>query len=146
MDSLTLRKAGPNDSEFAYRVKRTAFREYVEKVWGWDENEQRRLHEQRFREQDFRVINLGGTDIGIVAAVVTPDCVKLNQLFLLPEHQGKGVGSQCALLIIEEGRRLGLPLRVRVLKVNRRAQAFCQRLGFARTGQTDTHVLMERDS
>ena len=84
MNNLTLRKAGPNDSEFAYRVKRAAFREYVEKVWGWDEDEQRQLHEQRFGAQDFRVINLAGTDVGIVAAVTAPDCLKVNQLFILP--------------------------------------------------------------
>ncbi len=32
MDSVTLRKASPKDSEFAYCAKRAAFREYVEKV------------------------------------------------------------------------------------------------------------------
>ena len=146
MDSLTLRKARPSDSEFTYYAKKAAFREYVEKVWGWDEDEQRLLQSQRFRAQDFRVISLNGIDIGILAVVVAPDSVKVNQLFLLPEHQGKGIGSKCMLLIMEEGRQLGLPLRLRVLKVNLRAQAFFQKLGFVCTGETDTHVLMERDS
>jgi GNAT superfamily N-acetyltransferase len=143
MDSLTLRKSSPNDSEFAYSVKRAAFREYVEKVWGWDEDEQRQLHEQRFGAQDFRVINLAGTDVGIMAVVVAPDCVKVNQLFLLPEHQGKGIGRKCMLLIMQQVRQLRLPIRLRVLKVNPRALAFYQRLEFVRTGETDTHVLME---
>ncbi|MGB2697207.1 MAG: GNAT family N-acetyltransferase [Candidatus Zixiibacteriota bacterium] len=146
MDNLTLRKARPEDSEFAYCVKRAAFREYVEKVWGWDEDEQRQLHEQRFRAQDFRVINLVGTDIGIMAVVVAPDCVRLNQLFLLPEHQGKGIGHECMLLIMEEAHRLGLPVRLRILKVNPRALAFYKQLGFTRTGETDTHDLMEKGS
>jgi len=146
MDGLTIRKAGPSDSEFAYYAKNAAFREYIEKVWGWDEDEQRQLHEQRFRAQDFRVINLSGTDIGIMAVVVTPDCVKVNQLFLLPKHQGRGIGRECMYVIMEESRLLGLPLRLRVLKVNPRAHAFFQRLGFVRTGETDTHVLMGRDS
>ncbi len=66
-----LRKAGPDDSEFAYCVKKAAFRAYVEKVWGWDEEEQRQFHEQRFEAQDFRIINLAGTDVGIMAVVVT---------------------------------------------------------------------------
>ena len=141
---LTLRKAAPNDSEFAYCAKRAAFREYVEKVWGWDEEEQRRLHEQHFGAQDFRVIALGASDIGILATVAGPDCVKVNQLFLLPEHQGKGIGRRCMLMIIEEARRLHLPVRLRVLKVNPRALAFYKRLGFTCTGETDTHDLMER--
>jgi putative acetyltransferase len=143
MDNLILRQAGPDDSEFAFRAKEAAFRQYVEKAWGWDEAEQRRLHEERFAAQDFRIISVAGTDVGIMATVVAPDCLKLNQLFILPEHQGQGIGSACMLLIMDEARGLGLPVRLRVLKVNPRARAFYERLGFVRTGQTDTHDLME---
>jgi len=143
MNSLTLRKAGPNDSEFAYCAKRAAFKEYMEKVEAWDEDEQRQLHERRFGAQDFRVINLAGTDVGVMATVVAPDCVKVNQLFLLPEHQGKDIGRRCMLLIMEDARQLGLPVRLRVMKVNPRALAFFQRLGFTRIDETDTHDLME---
>jgi len=144
MNDLTLRQASRNDSEFAYRAKRVAFRQYVEKVWGWDEEKQRKLHEERFDAHDFRIINVAGTDVGIMALVVAPDCVQLNQLFLLPEHQGKGIGRECMLLVMQQASRLGLPVRLRVLKVNSRALAFFQQLGFCRTGETETHVLMER--
>ncbi len=68
----------------------------------------------------------------------------MNQLFLLPEYQSKGIGRECMLRVIEEARRLGLPVRLRVLKVNPRALAFYERLGFARTGETETHHLMEK--
>jgi GNAT superfamily N-acetyltransferase len=144
MDDLRLREATADDSEFAYQTKKAALRKYVEQVWGWDEDEQRQIHERRFGAQDFRVINLAGMDIGIMSVVVAPDCMKLNQLFLLPEHQGKGIGQKCMLLIMEEARGLGLPVRLRVLKVNPRALAFFQGLGFLRTGETDTHYLMEK--
>lgn len=146
MNRITLRKASPNDSEFAYCVKRAAFKEYVEQVEGWDEDGQRQLHERRFGAQDFRVINFAGIDVGIMAVVVEPDCVKVNQLFLLPEHQGKAIGRRCMLLIMEEARQLGLPVRLRVMKANPRARAFYQRLGFMRIDETATHDLMERGS
>ncbi|MGI8551556.1 MAG: GNAT family N-acetyltransferase [Dehalococcoidia bacterium] len=141
-----LRKATPNDSEFAYCTKRAAFKEYVEKVWGWDEDKQRQLHEQPFGAQDLRVITLAGTDVGIIAAFVTPGCLTVNQLFLWPEHQGKGIGRRWMLLILEEARQLSLPVRMRVMKANPRALVFYQRLGFVRTGETATYHLMERDS
>ena len=144
MDTLTLREAGPGDSAFAYRVKRAAFKPYAEGTWGWDEDEQRRHHARRFAAQEFRIINAGGVDVGVVALAVAANCVKLNQMFILPEHQGRGIGRRCMGLIIDEARQLGRPIRLRVLKVNPRAVAFYQRLGFARTGETDTHVLMER--
>jgi GNAT superfamily N-acetyltransferase len=128
MNHLTLRKAGPNDSEFAYCAKKAALREYVEKVWDWNEEEQRLFHERRFVAQDFRVINLAGTDVGTMAVVVAPDCVKVNGLFLVPEYQGKGIGRRCMLVVMEEARQLGLPVRLQVLKVNPRALAFYERL------------------
>jgi GNAT superfamily N-acetyltransferase len=143
MNNLTLRSATPDDSKFAYCVKKAALREYVEKVWGWSEEEQRQLHERRFAAQELRVIRLGGTDVGIMAVVVAPDCLKVNGLFLLPEHQGQGMGRRCMLLIMEEARQLGLPVCLQVLKVNPRALAFYQRLGFTRTGETATHYLMQ---
>src|SRR6185369_16064697 len=114
-------KAIAADSEFAYATKKAAFKEYVEQVWGWDEAEQRRLHEQRFDAQEFRVIHLAGIDVGIIAVVVTPDCLTLNQLFLLPEHQGKGVGRKVMVLVMKEARQAGLPVRLQVMKVNARA-------------------------
>ena len=143
MNNLTLRKASPTDSEFAYCAKRAALKEYVEKVWGWDEDEQRQLHERRFVAQNFRIIHLAGREVGTMAVAVAPDGVKVNGLFLLPEFQGKGIGRRCMLLVMEEARQLGLPVRLQVLKVNPRALAFYQRLGFTCTGETVTHDLME---
>jgi GNAT superfamily N-acetyltransferase len=146
MNDVVLREAGPADSEFAYRTKKAAFREYVEKVWGWDEEVQRRFHEQGFRWRNCRIINVASTDVGTMNVVTTPDGVTVNQIFVLPEHQGRGIGRKCMLLVMEEARQLGLPVRLRVLKVNPRAEAFYERLGFRRTAETDTHVLMEKDS
>ena len=100
--NLSLRKANQNDKEFAYHVKQAALGEYVELVRGWDEDEQRRLHDRRFRGQDFRVINLDGKDVGIMSVEVEPDCLFVNQLYILPEHQGRGVGRRCMLLVVTE--------------------------------------------
>lgn len=138
-----LRKATLEDSEFAYCTKRIAYKEYAEQVWGWDEDEQRQYHQQRFQAQDFRIVNLTGVDVGVMAVEFTPEYVKVNQLFILPEHQGKGIGGGCMSLIMEEARELGLPVRLRVMKVNPRARVFYERLGFTCTGETDTHNLME---
>ena len=142
-DSIKLRKASQDDKEFAYQVKKAAFREYVERARGWEEDEQRKLHDRRFRAQDFRIIDLYGTDVGIMSVAIEPDCVFVNQLYILPEHQGQGVGRRCMLMVIEGASKLSLPVRLRVLKVNPRAVSFYERLGFALTGDTDTHFLMQ---
>ena len=107
MDRVTLRKAGPNDSEFAFVTRRAAFREHLEKIQGWDDAEQRELHARRFAAQDFRSSNMAR--------------------------------------LVEEARELGLPIRLRVLKANTGALAFYERLGFVRTGETETHAVLEND-
>ena len=144
MGRIRLRKAIPAESEFAYLVKKAAFKEYVEEVWGWDGDEQRRLHRQRFEAQDFRVISVDGKDVGIMAVALTPDCMKVNQLFLLPEHQGNGIGQDCMLRIVRLARRMGLPVRLRVLKVNVRAVVFYKRLEFRCFGESETHIQMDK--
>jgi GNAT superfamily N-acetyltransferase len=142
--NLLLRPADPNDSEFAFQAKKAAFMQYVGQVWGWDEAQQRRLHEERFGAREFRIINVDGTDVGVIAVMAQPDCMDLYQLFILPRYQSRGIGTGCISLVIEEARALGMPLRLRALKVNSRAVSFYERQGFVRTGETDTHVMMEK--
>jgi ribosomal protein S18 acetylase RimI-like enzyme len=144
MDHLKLRRATDDDAEFAYRTKEAGFRRYVEQVWGWNDEEQRRLHARRYNSQEFSVIQLAGVDVGIIAVVREPDCFRLNQLFVLPEYQGKGIGTTCTMRVVEDASAAGLPVQLRVLKANRRAAAFFQSLGFRRVGESDTHFMMQR--
>ena len=142
--NLKLRKATADDSEFAYRTKKAAFREYLEKASGWNEEEQRKLHQRRFAEHDFRIIQLSGVDVGILAMSRQPDRIKLYQMFILPEYQGKGIGGACMKLLIKDAAVAKLPIQLQVLKVNPKAFVFYQRLGFKKNGENVDHILMER--
>ena len=144
MMDVNLRQATIADSEFAYQTKKAAFRPYVEVVWGWDEAEQREMHDRRFASQKLQVTQMAGTDVGILAVVREPDCVKVNQLLVLPECQRRGIGEACMREVIKEAKRGGLPVRLRVLKVNTRAVSFYRRLGFEEIGDNGTHVEMEK--
>ena len=144
MEDIILRKAQDSDSEFAYYVKKLAFGDYVNQVWGWDEAEQQQLHQKRFVSQEYRVIQWSGIDVGILATVKDTDCLKLNQLFILPDYQHKGIGRACMMLVIDEAASSKSPVKLQVLKVNKKALTFFQKLGFKKTGESDTHILMER--
>jgi GNAT superfamily N-acetyltransferase/predicted nucleotidyltransferase len=144
MIDVDLRQATSADNEFAYQTKKAAFRIYVEAAGGWDEAEQRQLHRRRFAEQEFQVVQVSGEDVGVLVVARAPDCMKVNQLFILPEHQGRGIGEAIMKRVIEDAEGHGLPVRLRVLKANPRAAAFYRKLGFAETGKTGTHAVMER--
>jgi GNAT superfamily N-acetyltransferase len=141
---VRLRQATARDSEFAYEVKKTTLGEYVRRVWGWHEDEQRRLHRRRFASQAFQVVVADGVDAGVLALTYEPDCLRVNQLLVLPEHQSKGVGTACMTQVLDDATRRGMPVRLQVLKVNHRAAEFYRRLGFINTGEDDTHIQMEK--
>ena len=144
MKELSFRKAEANDSEFVFAVKKAAFQEYVEQVWGWDESYQRELHERRFTTQDLRIIQFCGTDVGFLATSDTPDALNVNQIFILPEYHGKGIGSACLTRIIDDASLEQKSVTLKVLKVNTRAIALYQRLGFTIVGEDSIYFLMKK--
>ena len=146
MKGLKVRKAQATDSEFVFAVKKAAFREYVEQIWGWEDTYQRDLHNRRFDSQDIRIVQFDGTDVGFLSTRNTPDTFKVDQLYILPEYQGKGIGAACMKRIIEDAKREQKPVTLQVLKINTRATAFYQRLGFTIVDENATHFQMKRDA
>lgn len=144
--AIEFRKAVEADCEFCYLVRALAFREYAEPVRGWDEEHERALHRKRFTSQDFKVIQAEGHDVGVLSAETTPDAMKVFQLFILPEHQGRGIGSCVMEHLIREAAQLRLPLRLQVINGNDRALYFYKRHGFQQVGRTETHIQLERSS
>ena len=142
--TVSLREANPADREFAYFVRRAAFREYVEQAQPWDEAEERRRHEERFGRLRYRIVVCGGRDVGVMVLATSPGGLVLHQLFLLPESQSQGIGEACMRLVLQEADAQAMLIRLRVMKVNPRAKAFYQRLGFQTDGTEDSHYVMCR--
>ena len=144
MQGLMIRNAHVTDSEFVFAVKKAAFREYVEQIWGWDDTYQKDLHNRRFSSQDIRIIQFCGTDVGFLSTSHTSDPVKVDQIYILPEYQGKGIGAACMKRIIDDANLEQKAVTLQVLKINTRAAAFYQRLGFTIVDENATHFQMKR--
>ena len=144
MEALKVRKAQATDSEFVFAVKKAAFREYVEQIWGWEDTYQRDLHNRRFASQDLRIIQFRGIDVGFLATSNTSDTLNVDQIYILPEYQGRGIGAACMGRIIDNASREQKPVTLQVLKINTRATAFYQRLGFTIVDENSTHFQMKR--
>ena len=142
MDGLRLRKAVEADVDFAFAVKEAAFREYVEQVWGWDGADQRELHDLRFASQDVHIIQYRGIDVGYCSTSRTANWVRVYQIFILPGYQRKGIGTACMRMIVADAKAQEKSVRLQVLKINTRAIAFYEMLGFKIVDEDDTHVQM----
>ena len=145
-EKVELRAAMPEDRDLAFRIREAAFRSYLEKIHPWDEDEQLLLHAQRFKTQDFRMIRLTGIDVGFLSLNHNLTEIKLHQFFILPEYQKRGLGEKCMVTVMEEARQKGLPVTLKVMKVNPMALAFYLRLGFILIGETQTHDLLKLTS
>ena len=71
------------------------------------------------------------------------DEIRLFRVFLLPSVQNRGIGTRLVRDLLDEAAAAGLPLRLRVLRVNP-ARRLYERLGFVLSGETETHFTMER--
>ena len=144
MEEVSLRKAHASDSEFVFTVKKAAYQEYVEQIWGWDDNYQRERHNREFASYDFRIVQFRGTDVGFFITSSTSDTLKVNQIFILPEYQGRGIGSACMTRIIDNANLEQRAVVLQVLKVNTRGIDLYQRLGFTIVGEDSIYFQMEK--
>lgn len=140
---VSLRPATADDSEFAYRTTRETMREYVLATWGaWNEEEARQRASENIAAGATQVVVLEGTPIGIHVVKREPDAIRLLQIFIRPEYQRRGIGSQLIERLLAEARGARLPLRLRVLRVNP-AFALYQRMGFRVVEATPERYFME---
>lgn len=140
---LAYRPAVPEDFDFLFMLHEAAMRPYVEDAFGpWQAEWQRAYFRARFNPAEVRLIQLEGQDVGVLHVQERTEEIFLVSLEILPEYQGRGIGTTVMQELIESARQQGRPLALRVLKGNLRARYLYQRLGFGVTGENDSHYIM----
>lgn len=61
---MNLRNAKTSDLELTYRIKKNSIKPYVEKIWTWNDQLQKTIHEKNFTSSDTKIIELDGKDVG----------------------------------------------------------------------------------
>lgn len=118
---------------------------HVEAAWGsWDADAQA----ERFAKaplSEHHIVVFEGRPIGCLLVLRESDAVILSRIWIMPSSQQRGIGTRLVWEVCEQATREGLPVRLRVLKVNR-ARRLYERLGFETVSATPTHFVMERRS
>jgi ribosomal protein S18 acetylase RimI-like enzyme len=123
-------------------VRRAAFEPYVEEIWGWDDAYQRQLADREFHETPVEIIEERGTPVGYLCVLRREDHDFIDEIALLPEAQGRGVGSALVQDVMQAARDRGVPVRLSVL-VNNPARRLYESLGFRVTRIEHPRVKME---
>lgn len=138
-----LRPARENDRPFVETVYFGTHRWLTEKLFGWrgDDFERRKLSDSL----DLTVTNIvlvGGNDAGWLMVRRAAEGISLEQIYLSPPWQNRGVGSLLIQQLIEEARAQGVPLRLSTAKINP-ARRLYERLGFVEVSRSEYKTYME---
>lgn len=143
MNSISTRKAAEADFEFIYRAKERAYRANIEKIWGkWDDAWQRAEHKKDFDTGLLEVITCDGADAGYIFVCRCDTHIQLADIAILPEFQGRGVGTFLIKKLLSEARGRGLPMGLGVFKINLGAQKLYKALGFEMVSEDDIFIKM----
>lgn len=143
--SWDLRPAKTDDRDFLFHLNEATMREHVERVWGWDDAEQTTFFENRFQPERWQIIQAGGKDIGVLIVEDEGEEIYLAEIEILPEWQGRGIGSSVVRSLMKRAIASGKPLTLRVLHVNERALSLYERLGFRPFKEIETHIYLRWD-
>jgi GNAT superfamily N-acetyltransferase len=124
-------------------VTKTTLREYVTQLWGWDEQWQRAHFQERFDPNQDEVIVLTGRDIGVISVEQKEDELFLSKIYILPDYQGRGIGTYLIQSVLNRATDSGLPVALQVLTVNPVKRLY-EHLGFVEVEKTSTHILMRK--
>jgi ribosomal protein S18 acetylase RimI-like enzyme len=142
--SFSLRTATVDDRAFMERVFFLASRDVNAKQFGWSDAEVE--HSASTRSYDFEhttIIVADGLDQGWQTIVMRKvDEIHIDSIFLLPEAQGRGIGTKIITGLIAEAQAKKFAISVCAVKTNEGARRLYERLGFAVTWSDDHRVCM----
>jgi ribosomal protein S18 acetylase RimI-like enzyme len=140
---ITLRPSTAADLRPHYELFRAAMRDYEEAAHGaWDEHARWAEFQAGFPIGRARIIEVDGERVGAIDAERRADAWHLNNFEIAPGWQSRGIGTRLIRDLVARAADEGLPVALDVLKVNPRARALYERLGFERVGETATHIQM----
>ena len=131
LNAVQRRVAGLADLPMLLSLVERTLRRSIEKSLGpWNEALTRSAIESSLQEGHWQVLSVGGQPLGALALGGDATEVRLSELFLQPDQQGRGWGTALVAEVLADAHRRGLPVRLRVLRSNP-AQRLYARLGFA---------------
>jgi glyoxylase I family protein len=144
LTQITLRTATSEDVEFIAGLIEATTRSYIEQTWGAFS---RKLTEETVSRAvssgTYSIVELEGEDVGALAVEHESTHIQLAQIYIVPSHQNRGIGTHLVRSVAANASRDGKPLRVRVLAGNP-ARRLYEREGFVATSVTPERVFLER--
>jgi len=143
IDRIRVRNATDADFDLTFQIKKTSIKPYIEKIWGWEDAVQIEFHIKDFKPEKIKILLDENNDaIGLLITTEDDTHIYIQSLLLCENAQGKGIGTEILHELIKQAKSKSKQIELQVFKVNKRAKALYERLGFSTTGQTAFHYRM----
>lgn len=143
---IKLKPYTDDDYEFVYEIKKNSYKKYVEECWGsWIEEDQRKYFETFISavKDNAYIIMDGEKKIGFYnGEILENGNYEVGNICIIPEYQGKGIGSKVLKDIIEKYK--DKDIEIQYFKQNPVGKLY-ERLGFIHSGETEFHYQMIKE-
>ena len=143
MKKYTIRKASIDDLNLSFDIRKNAMYKYIADSKGWDDDKEMQDHIDDFNTEIMQIIEIDGKPIGIFEKVVDDVYIHVHGLYILEEYQNYKIGSHVMKNLINTAAAEKRTILLQVLKVNQKAKAFYERMGFASYSETKQHFQMK---
>ncbi|MEU5481563.1 GNAT family N-acetyltransferase [Streptomyces mirabilis] len=138
-----LRSAEQADVEVIAELRATVMRPDLERLGRFDERRVRRRLRESFSPGHTSVVIVDGDFAGCVTLRLAEDGLWLEHFYLVPDLQGRGLGSAVLRALLDRTDTDGLPVRLNVLQGSA-ARRLYERHGFTVEVQDPIDVFMVR--
>lgn len=125
-----------------FEIHRAVFRSHIEQIWGWDEGWQRANFAKELESSVTDTVSVDGRIIGYLQCCEDHRRFYVQNIALIAPYQGKGIGALLIKQVQGSAAAKGVPVELGVFRTDTLARQFYERLGFDKTGETATHILM----
>jgi GNAT superfamily N-acetyltransferase len=136
MPELAFGPTSEADFEELLALRIVVMRESLQRLGRFDPQRARERFRAGFDPRHLRRVLVNDEPVGCVALKPEDGAWRVDQFYLAPASQGRGIGGGVMQRLIAEATAAGQPLRVAVLRLSD-ANRFYQRHGFVQVGGDD---------
>ena len=142
---IGLRPATPEDFDVAWKLYLVTMKPLTAELMTWDEAKQSTSFAAQWNVEEAQIIVFEGHTVGWMQAAEAPTEIFLQQLYVSPKYQRRGIGSEVLQNLFKRCQATGKPLVLNVLKNNPAINLY-ERLGFCVVGEVGVKLKMRWNS
>jgi GNAT superfamily N-acetyltransferase len=136
---VTFASTAHSDAEALVQIRIEAMRESLDRIDRFDPQRARDRFLSSFDPAFCRFIVVDGISVGFVLAKPTNDHLALEHLYVVPEQQGKGIGSAVLDSLFADADSRSIPVKVGALR-DSDSNRFYQQHGFLKIDEAEWDI------